>query len=681
MTENPPHSIFGHALRGGQGAMPPWLLLLGGIVVFSPLLEGGTTHAAVMVIRLMILLLAAGCLRSAIQARRLVVPAPAILAAVAAFLALAALSTAFSPYRHQSLQWLIVLLGYAAFLYVLLCVFETWGHVAWILAVLVLTGLFEAGLALVQAWGLHAPRPSGTFANPNFLAGYLAAVWCVLLGHLSHLRIGRGGWRTRLASLQAALPAVAAALVLLAVALTRSRGGLLALAGGTAVAVLLRFGRKGLIGVAVFLAIVLSVPNPLSERIRVEHSLNPVGYARLQMWERAAQEIREHPLGLGLGLYQYVYPRNAVPIEKQVARYGRVAQTAHSEYVQIGVELGVPALAVFCWGLVLMFREMRAALACRLRRWQRGLVAGAGGAWASILAHAAVDSNLHEPAIVVVLALCTAILLSARRFAQPALAGRTILIRRPVAWGACSVVVLALAAMLVARLGVAWLAFEAGAKALAGRNVERAIEYYGQAIELDPGKALYHNSKAAAHLQRFQQTREPAELAVVVEELKRESALNPLSARPFKLLGDVYGSAASDAGAPDRRQPWLRLARESYEQAIAREPFNPFHRLEAGRYALALADAGTAEQTVREAVEMEPNFLPGRAWLVARYAATGRTGPAKQEYEEILQRQRYYSSWTLEAYEKSFLHVDTRELAALLERSRGGGKSPQHRVS
>lgn len=659
-------------------AVPIWLLLLWGIVIFSPLLEGGTTHTAVMIIRLMILLLVGDYLRCAIAARRMTLPASTFLPGVAAFLALAAISAALSPYRHPSLQWLIVLLSYAALLYVLLCVIETWGHVAKIMAVLVLMGLFEAGLTLVQAWGFHSPRPVGTFANPNFLAGYLAAMWCVLLSHLAHMKIGQGGWRERVVSIQAALPAVAAALILLAIALTRSRGGLLALAGGTTVALLLRFGRKGLIGVAVFLAIVLSVPNPLSERIRAEHSVNPVGYARWQMWERAASQMREHPLGLGLGLYQYVYPRNAIPNERQVARYGRVAHTPHSEYVQIGVELGVPALIVFCWGIVHILREMRAALACRLRRWQRALIVGVGGAWASIVVHAAVDSNLHEPAIAIVLVLCTAILLSVKRLSRRAVQGRTVLIQRPIVWGACCVIVLTLAAMLVARLGVAWLAFEAGSKALAEKNLERAVEYYDQAIELDPGTALYHSSKAAAHLQLFQRTRAGTEMTVVVDELKRESTLNPLNARPFKLLGDIYGAAASDRGASDQRHSWLRLATEAYEQAIEREPFNPFHRLEAGRYYLALADGARAERIVREAVEMEPNFLPGRAWLVTRYARTGRIELAKQEYEEILRRQRYYADWSLEAYERGFLNVDIRELSGILDRSRGEKASRRH---
>jgi O-antigen ligase len=51
--------------------------------------------------------------------------------------------------------------------------------------------------------------------------------------------------------------------------------------------------------------------------------------------------MTEYPFGLGLGLYQYAYPHYAFPVEGQIARYGRVAQTPHNEYLQMGVELGV----------------------------------------------------------------------------------------------------------------------------------------------------------------------------------------------------------------------------------------------------------------------------------------------------------------------------------------------------
>src|SRR5213594_4419147 len=169
------------------------LLLLSGLLIFSPLLEGGTTHLAVMIIRLTVLLMLGIYVARGIRNGALTVPSLRIGPAVLAYLGLAAFSTASSPYTHQSLQWLVVLLGYAALLYLLVCFIEGWDHIARLPAVLVGMGLFETGWALVQAGWFAAARPTGTFFNPNFLAGYLAAVWAIVLGYLCYARVGQGG--------------------------------------------------------------------------------------------------------------------------------------------------------------------------------------------------------------------------------------------------------------------------------------------------------------------------------------------------------------------------------------------------------------------------------------------------------------------------------------------------------
>lgn len=631
-----------------------------------------------MIIRLMILLLLCTYSWNVVHTHRLVVPSFVIAPIVIAFLVLAAISAASSPYRHQSVQWLIVLVSDAGALYLLVSLMTTWGQVTWMVVLLAGMGAFEAGLALNQGWFGGMTRPTGTFANPNFLAGYLAAIGSILLGFFVHLKIGRGKGGARLSPVWAILSFSVGLMVLFAIVLTRSRGGLLALAAGAAVVIMLRFGRKGLAALGLVLALAMVIPNPLSERLWAEHVLNPVGYARWQMWQSASRQIMDYPFGVGLGLYQYLYPRYAFPIDGQVARYGQIAQTPHSEYVQIGVELGVLGLVVFCWGVGRLAREINALASYRLPRWQRGIMVGASGAAASILVHAMVDSNLHEPGVVIVLILCTAILFSVKRLSGEELQSRTIPIHHPFLLGGAAVLAIALSAMLVVRMGVAWMAFEAGSRALAQRHLERAAEYLGQAVELDPGKALYRSSKAAAHFQIFQQTREQKDMSVVVSELKESIALNPLSARPFKLLGDIYGLVAAGSQGADQQKQWWQLASASYERAIEREPFNPFSRLELGRFYLALAEDEKAERSVRSAVETEPNFLPGRLWLARHYVRTDRIELAKQEYEEILRRQRYYANWPVEAYERSFLSVDARELAALLERPRGGKPKKHH---
>ena len=63
--------------------------------------------------------------------------------------------------------------------------------------------------------------------------------------------------------------------------------------------------------------------------------------------EERLSMMLDHPwVGIGLGQYEYVSTRYAFPIETHWAKYTRVAENAHSEYLQAGAELGVPGLLV-----------------------------------------------------------------------------------------------------------------------------------------------------------------------------------------------------------------------------------------------------------------------------------------------------------------------------------------------
>ncbi|TLY39815.1 MAG: tetratricopeptide repeat protein [Nitrospirae bacterium] len=640
VAQLPGRSFDSSFRRGSPSSRAPSFLLMSGLLIFSPLLEGGTTHLAVMIIRLTVLLMLGVYVARGIRNGAFTVPSLRIGPPALAYLGLAAFSTAISPYSHQSLQWLVVLLGYATLLYLLVCFIEGWDHIARLLAVLVGMGLFETGWALVQGGWFGATRPTGTFFNPNFLAGYLAAVWTIVLGSLCYVRLrwkqGRRAKGVHLTDLtNVMVPIAILGLLLFAIVWTSSRGGILALVVGTILVLGFRFGLKGLGLIALLLLVGLLVPNPLRERLWVEHVANPVGYARWQMWQSAVREMRDHPAGIGLGLYQYMVPRYMFPVEGQIARYGKVAQTPHNEYLQMGVELGAASVLIFGWGLVLMVREATGVLRQRLRRWQRGVVLGVSGAMAAILVHAAVDSNLHEPAIAILLTLCAGLVLSARRLtgrvAEPPRVVCLPTHRSRLLCAGLGLLVVGLLAVHVVRLGLAWMVHESGSRTAA---------------------RLYFPLRAAI-------------------------ALNPLDGRLLGLLGHVYASLASATTAPGvqsgvqgaQRMVWLRGAVSAYERAVALEPFAPFYRLELGRLSLALGDRETAEAHVRRAIELEPNFLPGREWLARLYLQSERIDEAGREYREILERQQRYADWNKNDFEERFMTADVTALAAELKRA------------
>lgn len=666
------HELPGESFAG--------LLIAAAILIFSPLLEGGTTHVAVMVLRLMILGLAGMALFRVHGRQEIAFTRHGLSMPILVFLLLASYSVMRSAYTHHSMQWLMVLVSYAMFLYLLVLFISRWEHVAILLGIVVSMGCAETLLMIAQV-RQGSVRPSGTFFNPNFLAGYLVAAWTLTLSFLSYQSIRRTKdqllhGQTRALLTRLLLPMCVAAALTVAIVWTGSRGGLLAAGIGSSVVIGLRSSRRGFVlFFMLFLFGLAVIPNPLRERLYAEHAFNPVAYARWEMWEGAVRNMIDHPMGIGLGLYQYMFPQYAFPVESQIARYGTVAQTPHNEFLQIGVELGIASLVTVGWGFWMLVKEIRWILNQRLTRLQRRLLVGVVGGIAGLLAHAAVDSNLHEPALAIVLMLFIAIVLSYRDL----LGGQTgsqvrIPLRRWSIWMTGAGLILGLLIVIVLRLGVAWMWYESGTALLKKDDVVGALKHYETAVAIDPGKALYHSALAAANFHLFERRADLPAAQLAVDHLNKAIMLNPLDGRLAGLLGKTYLKLASvPAMRSEERHAVLVRAGQAYEKAIHAEPYNAVHYWEAGQVQIILGNSQEAESLIKHAVDIEPNFLPGRDWLARFYWQKGQRSLAQHEYGEIVERQNRYRDWNKTPLEKEFLATNARTLATVL--SQAGGES------
>src|SRR5437667_380156 len=113
--------------------------------------------------------------------------------------------------------------------------FRRLGHSSRASSLLLISGLLVFS-PLLEGGTTHfgATRPTGTFFNPNFLAGYLAVVWAIVLGSLCYVRLGwNRGRRAKGVHLtdliRVMVPIAILALLLFAIVWTGSRGGILAL--------------------------------------------------------------------------------------------------------------------------------------------------------------------------------------------------------------------------------------------------------------------------------------------------------------------------------------------------------------------------------------------------------------------------------------------------------------------
>ncbi len=399
-------------------------MTIGCLVLFSPLIDGGTTQLPVFVIRLVLLLSAVMWLLGRIREGSLFLPQTPLAVSVALFCGWSILSITWSPYKNASVQWILSILSYAALFAMVTQGIRLSGH-RWALVLLVSgVGVLEGLWGICQYLWLEEPRAHGTFFNPNFFAAYEAAIFLFSLGVLLFSK------REALSVLWTRWLYGAAAVSLAAFVTAQSRGAALALMGAATFVAFCRYGKKAFAILVVCLLAGLIVPNPLQHRIIHAGQHDAYAYTRVEIWKSSVVRLFEHPLGIGVGMYKQGSFQDRFPIEGNIVRYGKRPESAHNEYLQIGVELGIVGLFVFLGGLWIWSTEVRQLFCASADRTNRGLVMGLTASAVVLLLHAAVDSTFHEPALVILL-----ILLAGLTHNLAMQSGSTAVVWRRVAFG------------------------------------------------------------------------------------------------------------------------------------------------------------------------------------------------------------------------------------------------------
>ena len=419
-------------------------LILGGVVLLVTLVEPqlglvflivavpfGTirqVHLGVMNVGLteVLLVLVAGAwlARLAIrrEATRHTVPRPALLWPLALFMGALLLSLLVTSSLQHSIKelikWFEVLLVY---LLVALGVKGKWART--MAFAIVLTGglaalhgiyqfLFRVGPEGFLLFGRFM-RAYGTFEQPNPYGGYLGLTLPVALGLTVVTALGLGRWSRTWRWLTLAVAGICAALMLAALVMSWSRGAWLgfgAALAGMAVALVVKSGRGAVLGVVVVALVgyvllaggLARVPPSLIQRFSdfVPYlgvsdvrgaEITDANFAvleRVAHWQAAWQMWTDHPwLGVGIGNYESVYPRYALP------QWPLALGHAHNYYLNIAAETGVIGLGAYLllWGVAL-FQAWRAARCAS--GWELGIALGVLGVLIHLSVHNFVD-NLY----------------------------------------------------------------------------------------------------------------------------------------------------------------------------------------------------------------------------------------------------------------------------------------------
>ena len=581
--------------------------------------------------------------------------------AVAVFVGWAALSVLYSAYSAVSLHWLLSILSYATLLWLVVHLVEHADQVRKLVVVILGMGVFEAAVGSYQFLWAGYPRAKGTFFNPNFFALYEMAAFTLAFGLLCYGSLGKARrWERPVLW-------VASGAIGLAFIMAQSRGALLAFVVAVGFVGLCRYG-KVFLGVLVLCLLVGGVvPNPLQQRILSVGTQDPYAYTRQDIWKNSLQRLVDHPLGVGLGLYKYTSFQYRFPTQGGVSRFWKRAESAHSDLLQMAVELGVVGVMIFLAGVGLLGREIRETLLGRLEPWQKGVVTGLTGGILGILVHAAVDAVFHEPAIVLLLVLSTGVILVVKRLNAPAHASVLMV---PFTYHPARVVLVGVFAVLLGILSIrpaaAWFAFEKGGQELAVARIDRALVWYEWAARIDSGTSSYHDALASTHVDLYRQSGEVRRLYEAVNELRVGLKLNPLDARLANRLGMLFLLLAQQADAGVGRETLVEQAAVYYELAIRLDPYSPFNYLELGRLRRGQERDEEALTLFGRATEYEPNFLPARVHRAELLVKAGRTITAMQEYTEIVKVRKRYQGAGLNALERQYVEVDLSPLRRAL---------------
>ena len=351
-----------------------------------------------------------------LKRRCLRIPHPPLLLPLALFIG-AALVSLWHPADvatygiTELIKWVQVLL-----LFLFVSDHLTPRNLSWLLGVLLVIGLFQAGLGVWQ-FGLRGEGPDhfailndrfyrayGTFEQPNPYAGYLALTASLAIGLAvvlpTYQRLLVGGTALAMvASLgmswsRGAWMGFGAAVLIMVVALPRKT------AWGLLLVAVLVVGSLGLTVTGVLPASVAGRLTSFAQDVRFEDvrgvGINDVNYAvieRLAHWQ-AALEMFRHNLwtGVGLGGYEPAYGDYAL-INWPIA-----LGHAHNIYLNLAAETGVIGLIAYLllWAAV-FWQTWRATR--RARGLLRGIAIGLLGTWTHLSVHHLLDNlyvnNVH----------------------------------------------------------------------------------------------------------------------------------------------------------------------------------------------------------------------------------------------------------------------------------------------
>ena len=256
------------------------------------------------------------------------------------------------------------------------------------------SGLGTPALVLTRGKPIRA---QGTLGHYVVFAEMLMQVGCVAWALMISLGKAHRRWRM--------LFAVSFVAMLAALFLTQTRASLAGLVLGCLIALLVLVrGKKGLVAGVALIAILAGATYWIQHARRVEWlDRNDVSTQfRILMWEDGLRLVREHPwFGVGMDTVRVHYREWNI---RGFIRFN-VQSHFHSNFLQIAVERGIPALLAWIWfcAAYLVFLSRLVSKLREKSRFACGVAAGILGSFVAFTASSFLHYSLGEESLAMLL--------------------------------------------------------------------------------------------------------------------------------------------------------------------------------------------------------------------------------------------------------------------------------------
>lgn len=633
------------------------------LIVFMPLIDGGTSHIPWTVARIMALGLMYGVISMLVSREMLKIRWSLFIIPIALCVFLCGIWQFRASNSWAALQWSMNYSSYLAIFIASAYAFQSnsgkLGRSHWILIIgLALSVLFQAGWGVTHLEG-GLLKARGTFVNTSYYGVFMSISASFFVAMALNTReekkifgeIGRLNFLYLFFGIFCSMGA----------ALSASRAAVLALLAGLFVAFWTRFRAKATLIVIVTVILLMITPNPFSKRLKVL-SLDIYAWQRLNIYKSTIMLIKDHPFGIGQGNYQFWITGYGFPVEQAFGKYGKSPRWAHSTYFQLSAELG-PIAGISCL-LIVGFLILKGLKVNARQRGSAAIFAGSAAAGLSTWAVAsAVDTSIVSPPVTLLACIMGGIIYSSKPFQEDKVP-LTLEIKLYPRFKVYASFIGILLAILVLSSLAGWLLKQEATKRLKEGKMKEAGAYYEKAMKVDRLNPSYPYRLSGIAFSNFKKTGDVEFAKRTFMLLESAISLSPQSAIYHIRLADSILESSAYADDPEQAR---KDAIPLYKHAISISPTQVFYINKLAIAFYRTNDFDNAIKYYRKALSLEPDFAMVRLNLVKILVEVGKKAEAIEQLKFIKETLAEANGRRnkLSEYELGLVDVSVNEIEAL----------------